>query len=104
MYDSEQFIPPDPSIHERFVFIQREPYEYGLSDDVVFRDVAPVAGVGGIMPVIPHHPVIVHLESIAGAFLAVDEDLTVLHRQVIQFIIPDDPFIKGEVIHGKVNG
>lgn len=95
--DPEQFVPSDLALEKGFVFIERQPDEDGFADDMVLRDKPPETGVGGIMPVITHHPVIIHLEGVSMAFLTVNEYLIAVDLQVIMFINADDPLIKADV-------
>ena len=57
---------------------------------MVFRDKAPIARVGGVVAVVTHHPVVVHLKGVAVGGLAVDVDLVALHFQVVQLVCMDD--------------
>ena len=61
------------------LLVEGEPDQNGLANDVVFRYKAPIARISGIVAVVTHHPVIVHLEGVAVSGLAVDEDLVALY-------------------------
>ena len=76
------------------------PDEYGLAHDVVFRHEAPIAGVGGVVPVVAHHPIIVHLEGVAVRQPTIDVYLPILHLQVVAFVYLDATLIDGDVLQG----
>ena len=54
------------------------------------------------MPVVAHHPVIVHLESIARCLFAVDDYLTVAHLEVIALVSTYRPLVYRYVIERQV--
>ena len=55
------------------------------------------------MAVVAHHPVVVHLERIAGGFLAVDEDFAILHLQVVALIYADRTVVDGNVLERELH-
>ena len=72
---------------------------------MVFRHKAPVSRIEGVVPVVPHHEVVILPESIARRDFTVYQDIPVrIHFQIIMFIIPDDPFIKRKVVRVKSYG
>ena len=84
------------------VGIGTPPDEDGLAHDMVFRHKAPVARVLGVVAVVTHHPVVVHLERIAVGRLAVDIDAVVFHHQLVVLIDTDGSLIDGDVVHGEL--
>ena len=59
---------------------------------------SPETGIGGVMTIITHHPVIVHLECIFVCFLSVDVNLSIFHFQVIALVCMDGTFINRQII------
>ena len=55
------------------------------------------------MPVITHHPEIIHPESIAAGWLAVDEHLTVLLFKAVAFIHLNASLVTDDIIRRQVN-
>ena len=51
--------------------IAREEDKDRLAHDVILRHEAPVAAVPGIVAVVAHHPIVVHLEGVARSRFAV---------------------------------
>ena len=49
------------------------------------------------MAVVAHHPVVVHLESIACGGSSVEEDAAVSHLKVVAFVHFDGAFVDGQV-------
>ena len=93
----EQPLPADAT-EATAIGIAAPPDEDGLAHHMVFRHKTPVAGLGRVMTVITHHPVIVHLERLTVGLLAVDEDLSVLHLQVVTLIDTDWTVIDGDIL------
>jgi hypothetical protein len=74
-------------VDEVLVFIEREPDEEGFSDDVIFRNKTPVAGVQGVVAVIAHHEVVILFEGILGHFFSIDEEFAVFNFSVVIVVI-----------------
>jgi len=85
-------------------FAVAEPYEPGFTDDMIDRYEAPIAGVEGVVSVISHHPVIVHLKSIGVAFFTINDKLTVLLVECVALIVANDAAVKGDILWSKCNG
>ena len=64
---------------------------------------SPITRVGRVMTVITHHPVVVELERVFIRFLTVDEDLTVLHLQLITLVSTDGALIYSNVLHVQLD-
>ena len=98
MYEPEYPVPTYLT-QERFIFIQRKPDKISFPDNMIFRNKSPVTGVSRIVTVIPHHPVIIHLESI---FTVSYTHLDVYKRQlqVIDSYHPDELAIESQ-FYGK---
>ena len=79
----EEAVPTDFSVKKAVVGIEREPHEERFAHDVVFGDETPEARVGGVVAVVAHHPVVVHLEGIAVGALPVDEDVAAAHFEAV---------------------
>ena len=75
------------------------PDEYRLAHDMVFRNEAPIAGIRAVMTVVAHHPVVIHLESIAVGKSSIDIDLSVFHLQIVVFIGTNGTLIDGDILH-----
>ena len=71
---------------------------------MVFRHKAPVTGVGGLVAVVAHHPVVVHIEGIGVGLFTVDVDAVFLDFQFVAFIGNDAAFVDGQVILGQLDG
>ena len=56
------------------------------------------------MPVVAHHPVIIHFESIAVGWLSVDEDLVVFDLEVMEFVSVDDTLIQWKIVQCELHG
>ena len=95
-------IPPNLSIEEPIVLIEREPNEERLPDDVVFGDETPEARIGRVVAVIAHHPVVVHLKAIRIRLLTVDVDFPIFHLQIIAFVDANGAFIDRQVVERKL--
>ena len=55
------------------------------------------------MTVITHHPVVVEFEGVFIRFLTIDEDLSVLHLQLIALVSTDGALINGDVLHVQLD-
>ena len=93
MYKPEQPVPTYLT-QERFILIQRKPDKISLPDNMILRNEAPVTGVGRIMTVVPHHPEVIHLESILICRGAVNIYYRILYLQLILLVCPDNTVIK----------
>ena len=93
MYEPEYPVPTYLT-QERFIFIQRKPDKISFPDNMIFRNKSPVTGVSRIVTVIPHHPVIIHLESIFICRGAVNIYNGILDLQFILLVCPDNTVIK----------
>ena len=62
---------------------------------MVLGYIAPIARVGGVVAVVAHHPVVVHLEGVAVGQLTVDVDLVAFRLQVVEFVGVDDALVEG---------
>ena len=98
VHTREQPVPSDLSVEPTAVGVQRKPNEDRLAHNVVFGHEAPVTGVGRVVAVVAHHPIVVHLEGLLVRFLSVDVNLAVLHVQLIAFVSMDATFVDGQVV------
>ena len=71
---------------------------------MVFRHKAPVTGVGGLVAVVAHHPVVVHIEGIGVGLFTVDVDAVFLDFQFVALIGDDAAFVDGQVVLGQLDG
>src|SRR5690606_20372258 len=69
-----------------------------------FRYKAPESGVLGIVAVIPHHPVIIILESVLGSRTSINEYLVTVFLQGMSFVGFNNPSIHGYVFWSEVDG
>src|ERR1700742_1954449 len=90
-YSLEQAVPP-------YTLVPAHPDKPGLAYDMIFRYKTPVAGILRSMPVVPHHPVIIHLKGVLGGRLIIEIDHSILHLQVIMLIYTDGAFINGVIL------
>ena len=74
----KQSVPADAA-QSFAVRIGAPPHKDRFAYDVVFRHKSPIAGVGGVMAVIAHHPIVIHFKGIAGGQFSVDVNLTMFH-------------------------
>ena len=81
--------------------VEGEPNQYRFSNDVVLRHETPIARVGGVVAVVAHHPVVVHLEGVTIGGLAIDIDLVALHLQVMEFVGMDDALVERQSVKVK---
>ena len=65
---------------------------------MILRDEAPIARVGGVVAVVAHHPIVVHLESVIVSGLAIDVDLVALYLQVVQLVSVDDALVQRQSV------
>ncbi len=68
---------------------------------MIFRNEAPVAGVGGVVAVITHHPVVVHFKGIGAGFLPVYQDSVASGFEFITFKNSDNPSVEVDVFRGQ---
>lgn len=75
-----------------------------LAHDVVFGNETPKARVGRVVPVVPHHEIVIHAERICIGRFAVDVDHAVFDLQAVAFVNFDDAAIKRQVFFGQLYG
>src|SRR5690606_34306154 len=63
---------------------------------MVFRDKAPSPRIFRIMPVVAHHPVIIHFESLLVGFRSIKVQSVRTSFQFISLIYGNRPLIEGE--------
>src|SRR5688572_29401523 len=90
-YAPEQPVPAN-------TFVDTHPDDPGFPYDVVFRNKTPEAAVLAQVPVVTHHPVVIHLESVLVCFLAVNDKFIVLTLQGIALVNAYNPFINVIVV------
>ena len=71
---------------------------------MVFRYKTPVTGVGGLVAVVAHHPIIVHIESIGVGLFTVNVDAVFLDLQLVAFVSNDAAFVYGQVVLVQLDG
>ena len=65
---------------------------------MIHRDKAPETRIRRIVPVITHHPVVVHPEGIGGCDLSVNKDGAVLDLQIITLVSADDFLVERDIL------
>ena len=50
------------------------------------------------MPVVAHHPIIVHLECVLVCLIAIDEYLAITHLEFVFLISADGTLIDGQIV------
>ncbi len=100
---SAALVPTDFSVKPATVFIERQPYNDRFAHSVVFGYKAPITGVGRIMAVVTHHPVVIHFEGIFIGFFTVDIDTVRLHFQLVAFVCHDTTFVDRQVVRSQRN-
>ena len=90
---SEHSVPADAAVF----LVQRQPDEYCFSNDVVFRDKAPITRVGGIVAVVAHHPIVIHLKGVGISWLTIDENLVAFNFQVVKLVGVDDALVERQI-------
>jgi hypothetical protein len=84
---SEQPVPAGTSFPTK-------PDQPGLAHHPVFRNKTPIPGVLRSLPVISHHPVIIHFECIGSGGLPVQVKFTIPHFKLVVLIHTNGPFVK----------
>ena len=77
---------PSNAFKSWVIYIVRPPNEYGFAHHMVFWHEAPVTRVGRVMPVVAHHPIVIHLKGVAVGGFIVDVNLSVSHLQLVVFV------------------
>ena len=95
-------VPADMSVEPGLVFLDAEPDKHRPADDVVLGHEAPVAAVGGVVAVVAHHPVVIHLERVGVADAGVLVFVGVDHAAVDGIVVlrQQDPV----TLAGNING
>src|SRR6056297_3878786 len=70
---------------------------------MIFRNKSPVSAVSGIMTVISHHKVIIHLEGIIIGLFTVNINNIIFYLQKVLLICFDDSFIQRQRMHSQLN-
>ena len=86
----KQSSPSDP-------LIPAHPDHPGAAHHMILRHKSPKPGILGIMPVITHHPIIIHGESIAAGGPVIEKDGSLSHLQLVPLINPDSTLVQGEI-------
>ena len=71
---------------------------------MVFGNETPVTGVGRVVAVITHHPVIIHLKGILVGLFTVDVDAVRLDFQFVAFVSYDATFVDRKIILCQCDG
>src|ERR1700761_1294201 len=82
--------------------IPAHPDQRSLTHYMVLGHKTPVTGVLRSMPVVPHHPVIVHLEGVLRHRLTIEQELSVLILEVVVLIYPDRTLIDRIVLRRQL--
>ena len=64
---------------------------------MVFRNKAPITRVGGIVAVVAHHPVVIHLKGVGIGWLTIDENLVAFNLQVVKLVGVDDALVERQI-------
>ena len=73
--------------------IPAEPNEPCFAHDMIFGYEAPEARIGRVVPIVTHHPVVVHLAGILRCLCAIDIYLAAFLLQLIAFIYLYEAFV-----------
>lgn len=95
-------VPTYLTIEKTLLLIKGYNYKHRRTNDMVFRHKTPVAGVGGTVTVITHHPVVIELKRIIFCLFTVDEYLAVFHVEVIPLIYAYRPAIDRKVLEREM--
>src|ERR1700704_4565039 len=87
-----------------YTMLPTHPYKPCLTHYMIFRYKTPVTAVLRLMPVIPHHPVIIHFKSIGICRLAINKYFAILFFPLVVFIYFDGPLVQGNISTGKFDG
>ena len=71
---------PSNALKARIVGVLTPPNEDRFTNNMVFRNEAPIARIGTVVAVIAHHPIVIHLEFIGVSESSIDVDLPILYR------------------------
>ena len=71
---------------------------------MIFRNESPGTGIGRVVAIITHHPVIVHLEGIFVCLFTIDVDTVLFYFQRIAFVCSDRTFVDRQIILGQFDG
>ena len=71
---------------------------------MVLRNESPKSAVLRLMPVVPHRPVVILLESIRMRRLAIDDKLPVIDVKIVALINGNDAFVKSYILRSELNG
>ena len=102
IYHIEYSAPSDAG-ESATVRVTAPPDENRLAHHMVFGHESPITAVGRIVPVVTHHPVVVHLEGILVSLFAVDEYLAVLHLKVVALVSAYRAFIDGNIVQVELD-
>ena len=103
-YPLEQAVPTDFAVKPSTVFVKRQPYNNRFAHYVIFGHKTPIAGVGGVVTVVTHHPVIIHLKGISVGLFTVDVDTVRFDFQFVAFVSYDATFVDRKIILCQRNG
>ena len=90
----EKAIPANLTTQPAIVLVERQPNKERLTHNMVFWNEAPETGIGRIVSIVTHHPVVVHLEGVAIRLTAVDIDFPIANFQRVTFVDTDAAFIE----------
>ena len=71
--------------------------------DVILGHEAPETGVERVVTVVALHPVVVHLEGVAGRGLAVDKNLVALDLKGVALIVLDAALIERQILKSQID-
>ena len=67
---------------------------------MVNRDIAPETRILGVVPVVAHHPIIIHAESVFVSRNSIYKYLVILDCQYVMFVSGDASLVKRDVFRG----
>src|SRR5690606_38043250 len=81
-----------------------QPYKRGLAYDMIFGNKAKEAGIGRIVPIVAHHPVIIHFECVAGNSFAIDVSHIIFFciRRIV-FVNLNNATVQREIFRRELN-
>src|SRR5690606_2936806 len=86
--------------------VKAQPYEDRFAHDMVLGDMAPGPTVLGMVPVVPHHPIIILFEGIGIRLLPIYHNLVPTDLHLVVLVVPDDLFVEGNgpvvYLHGRL--
>ena len=71
---------------------------------MVFRNKAPITRVGGIVAVVAHHPIVIHLKGVGISWLTVDENLVTFNFQVVKLVGVNDTLVERQIFGVQSHG